>query len=85
MIRHGLVVLSVIGVFSFPWMYTAAVIFLAALYMPYLALAFGVLYDALYYIPGAGWPLATITGGVGSLIAVLANRFLRSRVTDFPL
>lgn len=85
MIRNAFFVLAFLGLFAFPWPYAAFLAFLFALYVPPAALAFGLLSDALYYAHGTGLPTATLYGVVGSIIAFLAHRFIRSRVSDFSL
>jgi hypothetical protein len=83
MIRTALIVLSLVGTVAFPWAYSAGLVFLASLYLPYLGLVFGVLYDTLYYPLGAGFPVATLTGLLIALLAFFARRFLKTHIADF--
>ncbi len=84
MIRIPLFILAFFGIFAFPWPYAAALAFIAALFVPPIGLAFGLLSDALYYAHG-GWPVATFYGIAGCVIAYFINKFLRARVSDLSL
>lgn len=83
MIRSVLFILTFAALFAFPWPYAALIAFLASLYIPPVALAFGVFSDALYYTHGTGFPVASLYGVIGFIVAFFANRFIRSNITDF--
>lgn len=83
--KSALFVLAFLGLFAFPWPYAAFIAFLLALYVPPAGLAFGFFSDALYYTHGTGFPVATLYGIAGFVIAFFAHRFIRSRVSDFSL
>ncbi|HVX90449.1 MAG TPA: hypothetical protein VHC20_02310 [Candidatus Paceibacterota bacterium] len=85
MTRSVLMVLAAVSVFLFPWPYVTALVFLAALYVPLIGISLGVIYDALYYTQGGGWPVATLAGIVGSVAAFFLARFIRSRIADVSL
>jgi uncharacterized membrane protein YeaQ/YmgE (transglycosylase-associated protein family) len=85
MIRISLFILSLISLFTFPWPYTVLLVFLFSLFVPLGALAFGILADALYYVQGSGFPMATLLGCVGYGVAFFMSRFIRHRITDFSL
>ncbi|HVW71712.1 MAG TPA: hypothetical protein VHB93_01010 [Candidatus Paceibacterota bacterium] len=85
MIRGVFIVLAAVSVLLFPWPYAIVLIFLASLYVPLIGISLGVIYDALYWAHGVGWPVATLAGAAGSIAAFFLARFLRSRLTDFSL
>ena len=85
MTRAVFIVLAAASTLLFPWQYGAVLIFIAALYVPLVGVSLGVIYDALYYAHGAGWPIATIAGVVGSIAAFFIARFVRSRISDITL
>jgi len=85
MIRAIFIVLAAASTLLFSWQYAAALIFIAALYVPLVGVSLGVIYDALYYAPGAGWPIATIAGIIGSIAAFFIARLIRSRVSGVAL
>jgi hypothetical protein len=85
MMRSALFFLAFFGLFAFPWPYAAVIAFVLSLYVPPAGLAFGLFSDALYYTHGIGLPIATLYGIAGSLVAYFANRFIRSRISDFSL
>lgn len=83
MTRSIFIVLATISVIAFPWQYAMVLIFIAALYLPPVGLSLGIVYDALYW--AHGWPIATITGALGSLAAFFLARFIRSRISAVTL
>lgn len=70
---------AVLSLFIFPWPFALILGTIAAVYLPGAALGLGVLYDVLYF-PGGTWPLATILGFVGTGVALLVRRFVKTRI-----
>ncbi len=85
MIRTVFIVLASASIFLFPWPYAAVLVFIGALYVPMIGVSLGVIYDALYWTHGIGWPIATTAGALGSLAAFFLARFIRTRVSDISL
>lgn len=81
LLRISSLLLAAIGIVAFPWPLTVFFVCIAALVVPPLALLFGVLFDILYYVPGAfPVPLYTILGLVGFIIALLVHSFVKARI-----
>ena len=81
MLRIASCALAVIGVLAFPWPLTLVFAGVAALFIPPLALLFGVLVDILYFVPGAyPVPLGTLLGLTGFLIALMVQGFMKTRI-----
>lgn len=60
-----------------PWPMTAVLAVAAALWLPLLPLATGILLDALYYAPGTAWfPYGTLLG----LLVTVASYLVRTRL-----
>lgn len=79
--RFALIVSALFSFFLFPYPYTLALAFVASIFVPWFALALGLLYDALFMIPHEGSvPLASILGAVSSLLAHLVRRFVKARI-----
>lgn len=74
-----LVVSACASLLLFPWMVTAVLALLAAVFVPLLPLALGMLADALYLPPHA-WPLATLAGLIATLAAFLVRRRLSASI-----
>lgn len=86
MMRAATVVLGLIGVLAFPWPYALLLAALASLYVPFAGLALGLISDALYYSRAASLiPWGTIAGAAITAAALLARRFMKSRVSELTL
>lgn len=81
MIRVSLIALALLSPFFFPWPVTLVLGFVAATFLPPVALLVGALSDALYYIPGASVvPLATLVGLCGMGLATVVHQFVKTRI-----
>lgn len=81
MMRAPVILLGVLAPFFFPWYLGAALAFLASVYLPPLALFLGVLYDVLYFVPGASLlPLGTVAGILVFFCALLVHTFVKTRI-----
>ncbi|MEK7511201.1 MAG: hypothetical protein AAB582_03120 [Patescibacteria group bacterium] len=81
LVRASTILLALVGVVAFPWPLTVVFVFIAALFLPPLALLCGVLYDILYFVPGAyPFPLATLLGLAGFLVAEVVHGFVKTRI-----
>lgn len=83
MTRSAVVVFALISAFIFPWIFTAGIAFFAALWIPLLPLAVGILLDVLYYAPQAHWfPLGTVSGALVTLVAHFVRTRLKAGIID---
>ena len=63
---------------ALPYVCTVVIAVLLAFLVPATGFAAGVIYDAVYYAPGAGLPIATISGAILTVVAIIIRRFMRS-------
>lgn len=83
MTRGAVAVFVLISAFIFPWIYTAGIAFVTALWIPLLPLAAGILLDILYYAPHAHWfPLGTVLGALVTLVAHFVRTRLKAGIID---
>lgn len=81
LLRVSSLLLAAIGIVAFPWPLTLFFICIAALFVPQLALLFGVLIDILYFVPGAfPVPLFTVLGLIGFVLALLVHSVVKARI-----
>lgn len=81
MLRLTALILAIIGIFAFPWPLAAAFVVIASLFVPPVALIAGVLFDTLYYVPGAYMvPLYTILGLIAFIICEAVHGFAKARI-----
>ncbi len=83
MIRYAIPSLAVFGVFFFPWIYTLLLALVASYLFPVAALLIGILYDVVYYVPGAYPVPASVIGAAISIFMLFARRFVSKYVADF--
>ncbi len=79
MMRIVFVIAAVVGIFMFPWPFALMLGLVAAALLPVAGIAFGVLYDILYY-PGGYWPVASILGLVVTGLALFVRSFVKERI-----
>ena len=81
MIKAALSVAAFLSPLLFPPFAVVLIALCAAFYVPPVALATGLVVDALYYVPGASaFPIATFFGFFGMIGAIFARRFIAARV-----
>ncbi|HEX5774978.1 MAG TPA: hypothetical protein VFY28_03410 [Candidatus Paceibacterota bacterium] len=81
MFRIALILLSVIAPLMFPWPLSLALLLLAALSFPAIALLGGVLMDVLYFAPGAAlMPWGILAGIAGFVLATVMHDFMKTRI-----
>jgi hypothetical protein len=86
MIPVAVLLLALVGVIAFPWPYALFLAIVASLYVPLAGLALGIISDALYYTHAASLiPWGTLVGGIVTVLAYLARRFMKARVSDLSL
>lgn len=72
---------ALVSPFLFPYPYSFALSVCASVFVPWLALAVGVLHDALFFVPDAGsLPVASMLGIAASCAALLVRRFVKARI-----
>ena len=83
MMRGVIAIFALVSAFVFPWAFTAGIALVAALWIPLLPLAVGLLLDILYYAPHAHWfPLGTVLGAVVTLLAHIVRTRLKAGIID---
>lgn len=82
MIRNALILITGISFLAFPFALSVVLVIALSLLTPLAGVIAGCVYDALYYVPGAGWPVVSIGGVFVSLAAFGIRRFVRNRVSD---
>jgi hypothetical protein len=78
-IRYGIIPLSIVSLFVFPWILTILLMFGAGLVFPPAPFFIGILADFLYY-PGHGWYSASLTGLLISVITFGVQHFVKTRI-----
>lgn len=74
-------VLALIAIVSYPYPFGILFAAISALFIPPLALLYGVLFDVLYFVPGASAaPLGTVLGLIGWGMAVVMHDFVKTRI-----
>lgn len=76
--RITLCVCAIVAPFLLPWFLAIVIGIAAALYVPLMAIAVGLIFDFLYYTHGI--PYFTIFGLVGAGVAFLVHRFIKTRI-----
>ncbi|MEO6536159.1 MAG: hypothetical protein ABIT47_00565 [Candidatus Paceibacterota bacterium] len=77
--RIGIIVLSIISVFVFPWSLTMVLMIASGLVFPPAPFFVGILADVLYY-SGHGLPHATLIGLFISVITFGVQHFVKTRI-----
>lgn len=80
MIRAAVLIAAFAAPFFFPVLLGIVLAAIAALILPPAGLIIGVLYDALYYVPERGLPLASILGLAATIVAYAVRRFIATRM-----
>ncbi|GEM_PF-3150042 len=83
MIVRLLALLALVSPFFFPWPYTLLLTGLVMVRYPFVALAVGLIFDALYapsFLHGT-LPFATIGGALATTGAVFIRRFILTHVS----
>ncbi len=80
-VQGVLVTLAFLGIFMFPWPLTILLIAVASVRMPFVALLGGVLFDVLYFVPGAAYLPWGIVFGIGGFFAsLIVHDFMKTRI-----
>lgn len=80
MIRASILAAAFLSPFLFPAALGLALGAAAALIFPFAGLLLGVLYDALYWVPERGLPLASLLGAAATAAAYAVRRFAATRM-----
>ncbi|MDB4992215.1 MAG: hypothetical protein JWL75_460 [Parcubacteria group bacterium] len=78
-VKGGIVLLSGLSLFWFPWPVTVALMFFSGLVFPPASLALGIAADLLYY-PGTGYLWGTLMGGMLAIVSALVRHFVKTRI-----
>jgi hypothetical protein len=79
-IRFLVVGAALLSPFFFPIILTIGLALLGAAVSAWIPLTVGILLDALYWNAGVEVPLATLVGAIGSIIAFLVHRFVKTSI-----
>lgn len=77
--KGGVVLLSGLSLFWFPWACSVVLMFLSGLIFPPASLALGIAADLLYY-PGHGYLWGTLLGACLALLATFVRHFVKTRI-----
>jgi len=81
MMKAAISIGALLSSLFFPPLVVVLIVWCAALYVPPVALAAGLITDALYYVPEASaFPVATAVGFLGMLAAFFVRRLIEARV-----
>ena len=83
MIRILLPLVAFLSLFFFPYPLSALLILASAILLPVSGIAIGIAADILYFSPGAAFmPLWSLGGILATILALLVQRFVKTRIMD---
>ena len=83
MIRTLLPLTALLSLFFFPYPLSALLILASAIMLPVSGIVLGVAADVLYFSPGAAFmPLWSLGGIFATVLALLVQRFVKTRIMD---
>ncbi len=80
MIRILFLILALVAPFFFPWPVAALLAFIATFLFPFAGIVLGMLFDLLYFLPGAAFiPYGTLFGAAATAFVLVVQRFVKTR------
>lgn len=79
--RALFILAALLSPFLFPYPFTLLLSFIASLFVPFVAIAVGLITDAVYFVPHiTRFPLATFMNVFIFIIAFFVRRFIKARI-----